>query len=43
MKKDEYLKKNKSKLEKILKAEPKKYEYIIKLIEEEMSKKNKRV
>lgn len=41
--KEEYFEKNRFKLEKILKAEPKKYEYIIKLIEEEMSKKNKRV
>ncbi|UWD48798.1 hypothetical protein NYR90_00330 [Clostridioides difficile] len=43
MNKGDYFEKNKSKLEKILKAEPKKYEYIIKLIEEEINKKNKRV
>ncbi|WP_255613158.1 hypothetical protein [Clostridioides sp. ES-S-0190-01] len=44
MKKDEYLKKNKAKLEKIFKSEPQKYEYIIKLINHEAdNKKNKRV
>ncbi|EQE56593.1 hypothetical protein [Clostridioides difficile] len=44
MKKDEYLKINKSKLETILKAEPQKYEYIIKLINYKSdNKKNKRV
>ncbi|EOE7245850.1 hypothetical protein ACKTKD_003667 [Clostridioides difficile] len=44
MKKDEYLKENKSKLEKIFKSEPQKYEYIIKLINYEANnKKNKRV
>ncbi|CCL14485.1 Uncharacterised protein [Clostridioides difficile] len=44
LKKEEYLKENKSKLEKIFKSEPQKYEYIIKLINYEAdNKKNKRV
>ncbi|AJP10580.1 hypothetical protein QCK_3477 [Clostridioides difficile CD45] len=44
MKKDEYLKINKYKLEMIFKTEPQKYEYIIKLINYEAdNKKNKRV
>ncbi|MDI7818417.1 hypothetical protein QMM58_18830 [Clostridioides difficile] len=39
MKKDKYLKKNKSKLETIFKSEPEKYEYIIKLINYEADNK----